>query len=270
MPNSVCLRSHIGNIYLLLFFLTSFFGSVSSSSLPALRAQAAFPQITPAFPVFDGLHPRQDSSKCISTGNTLCPDGNGCCPSNAACTSTISGGSAYPLCAVACDGGPTCTTPITACCPRGLTCAPDGLCNTPTGTNTEVLVSITPPTAISFQPTTPTTAPANPTTAPRASISSVFGEASSSIEVSVSTEESSLGTSQTVSPTSHSAPSASILKGLSIGSSQTRSLNLGGGISTATGSGQASDPSLGDGSRSDVGRELAFFGSLLVSWLLIL
>jgi hypothetical protein len=267
---------------LLLFILPALFVSVSSSSPPALRAQVAFPQVTPAFPVFDGLHPRQDSSTCVSSGNTRCPDGNGCCPSDTACTSTISGGNAYPLCAAACNGGPTCTTPITACCPRGLICAPDGLCNTPTGTNTVVEVSIIPSTAIiSFQQTTPTAGPL-------ASISSVFGDASSSIDVSVSAEESSLGTSQTGLTISDSAPSARTLEVASTESSQTRGLGLGGGSrtatgsgqastpgqrdgsSTATGSGQASDPNRGDGSKSDFGRELVVFGSLLVSLLLIL
>jgi hypothetical protein len=264
-------------MYLLLFFLTPLVGSVSSSSPPALRGQVAFPQITPAFPVFDGLHPRQDSSTCAGAGYTLCPDGNGCCPSGVDCTSTISGGDVHPRCAVACNGGPICTTPIRGCCLRGLICGSDELCNTPTETNTEVEVSITPPTAISFQQTTPTTAPANPTTAPAAppavppaSISSAFGEASSSIEVSMSAEESSLGTSQTVLSTNDRAPSATTLEVASTGSTQTRGSSLGGSTSTATGSGQASDPSLGDGARPDVGRELIFFGSLLVSWLLIL
>lgn len=160
-----------------------------------LRAQVAFPQITPAFPVFDGLHPRQDSNTCAGDGYTLCPDGSGCCPSGVDCTSTISGGNVHPRCAVACNGGPICTTPIRGCCLRGLKFGSDELCNTPTGTNTEVVVSTTPPTARSFQQITPTTAPENPTTASPASISSAFGEASSSIKVSLSAEESSLGTS---------------------------------------------------------------------------
>jgi hypothetical protein len=138
--------------------MTALLRSVSSLSPHALRAQVAFPQMTPAFPVFDGLHPRQDSSTCVSTGHTICPDGNGCCATDAACTTTVSGGNAYPICAADCNDGPICTTPIKACCLLGLTCAPDGLCNTPAGKSTEVEASITLPTAISFKQMKPTTA----------------------------------------------------------------------------------------------------------------
>ncbi|WEW57398.1 hypothetical protein PRK78_002865 [Emydomyces testavorans] len=65
----------------------------------------------------DNLFARQQQqlASCPEATQTLCPDGNGCCPSGVDCTTSRG----LPVCNIACIGT---ECPFGGCCPRGYEC----------------------------------------------------------------------------------------------------------------------------------------------------
>lgn len=86
---------------------------------------------------------------CGATTDTVCPDGNGCCPSGAPCAYDTG----RPICRTPCNGSPC---PGGGCCDLGYSCptAVDGLCTQTGGFHVPTLSvpPLSPPPISSYNP----------------------------------------------------------------------------------------------------------------------
>ncbi|KAL2217367.1 hypothetical protein M432DRAFT_433839 [Thermoascus aurantiacus ATCC 26904] len=155
------------------------------------------------------LFPRQDLS-CPEITQTVCPDGNGCCPRGAACTYS----SGLAVCDVPCGAGPRCA--YGGCCEVGYMCNPSRGGNCLVATSTGFDFSVPTLTVPSLEPTgtgsgdDDSGSDSFPSTLSPASSSSVASSTSSFSPSRTPTPASTTGTPRVTStPESSSASSPS-------------------------------------------------------------
>lgn len=171
-------------------------------------AHALRRHITAALPVDqlfqrDVLGIRQASQVCQQATDTVCPDGNGCCPYGEPCAYTTTSGTRFGICEGFCPAGAaTCTTPISACCPDvGATCGADGSCTVPSGS-----AVLPPSSAAGIGPQSSFRGPAS---TPVSVSSGVFNSPSLGLGQSTALTGHLSGSSAIVGHTSASAPASS-------------------------------------------------------------
>ena len=178
---------------------------------------------------------RQFSQTCPYATETVCPDGNGCCPDGSPCAYTTSSGTTVGICEGFCPlSAATCTTPITACCPRvGETCGSDGLCTAAPGSVFQPPLSSGPPVPqSSFQ---------GPATTPVSTSAGAFGSSYPAPETAIGASQSTACTSHLPSTkisgssadTSHSSPIAPASNAQATGSQASVSTAVTTGGATA-------------------------------------